>query len=174
MRRPTPAKTRLYLHLQLTDLLDDVVKVGECERLGPATTTKVRDWLGNSRATIVPVLHLGGDPADEVAVDEHDPPASMRETVILRDRHCVFPWCRRDARSCDLDHITPYVPHDDGGPPGQTTPSNLAPLCRRHHNTKTTDRWRYQRHPDGTYTWHSPHRASYHVTPHGTTPLPRA
>ena len=24
----------------------------------------------------------------------------MREQVILRDRHCVFPWCGRDARTC--------------------------------------------------------------------------
>ena len=35
------------------------------------------------------------------AVDAHDPPAWMRELVILRDRHCVFPWCNRDARACD-------------------------------------------------------------------------
>ena len=27
------------------------------------------------------------------AVDQHDPPPRMREQVILRDRHCVFPWC---------------------------------------------------------------------------------
>ena len=32
----------------------------------------------------------------------------MRELVILRDRHCVFPWCGRDARTCDLDHLEPY------------------------------------------------------------------
>src|SRR5262249_36815967 len=84
------------------------------------------------------------------------PPEWMRELVIVRDRHCVFPWCRTDARCCDLDHIEPYQAPDHGGPPGQTTPTNLAPLCRRHHNAKTTGRWRYQRHPDGTYTWHGP------------------
>jgi hypothetical protein len=122
VRRPTLAKTRLYLHLTLTDLLDEVVKVGHCERLGPATTDRIRDWLGTSRATIVPVLDLSRDDA----VDEHDPPEWMRETVILRDRHCVFPWCTRDARSCDLDHIEPYLPIDLGGPPGHTSPTNLA------------------------------------------------
>ena len=62
----------------------------------------------------------------------------MRELVILRDGHCVFPWCPTDARGCDQDHIDPYVPIDDGGPPGQTHPENLAPLCRRHHRCKTS------------------------------------
>ena len=56
------------------------------------------------------------------AVDQHDPPAWMRDLVILRDGHCVFPGCTIDARRCDLDHIDPYVPIDEGGPPGQTSP----------------------------------------------------
>ena len=82
----------------------------------------------------------------------------MRELVILRDRHCVFPWCGRDARSCDLDHIVAYVPPDEGGPPGQTNPQNLAPLCRRHHRAKTFTGWTYQRARDGTYDLDQPPR----------------
>ncbi|GAB3777351.1 HNH endonuclease [Nocardioides ungokensis] len=92
----------------------------------------------------------------------------MRELVILRDGHCVFPWCHHDARTADLDHIEPYIPMDEGGPPGQTRPENLAPLCRRHHRAKTSRRWRYRRRPDSTYQWHGPHGRSYLVTPHGT------
>jgi hypothetical protein len=174
VRRPSLAKTRLYLHLHLhphsSDLTADTWRAGEVERLGPATLATIKQWLGSSRATIVPVLDLGRDDP----VDTHDPPQWMRETVVLRDRHCVFPWCRIDARVCDLDHITPYLPIDQGGPPGQTAPSKLAPLCRRHHNAKTTGRWHYQRHRDGTYTWHGPHHTSYLVTPLGTTTLPPA
>jgi hypothetical protein len=170
--RPSLTKTRLYLHLDARDLLDPLLPLGagQVERLGPATTAKIKEWLGSSRATITPVLDLGRDDA----VDVHDPPEWMRETVILRDRHCVFPWCRIDARGCDLDHIDPYIPLDDGGPPGQTAPSNLAPLCRRHHNAKTSGRWRYRRSRDGTYTWHGPHQASYLVTPIGTAAVPHA
>ena len=135
--RPSLAKTRLYLHLTLTDLLtmgDPLLqtRVGEVERLGPATLDRIRDWLAASRATIVPVLDLSRDDA----VDQHDPPPWMRETVILRDPHCVFPWCTRDARTCDLDHIEPYVDRGRGGPPGQTHPTALAPLCRRHHRAQ--------------------------------------
>ena len=175
---PTPRrkpKTRLYLHLTLTDLLGlrdgrsagGGVAVGSVERLGPATTELIRDWLARSDVTIRPVLDL----ASTQAVDQHDPPEWMREIVILRDGHCVFPWCAVHARSADQDHIDPYIPMDEGGPPGQTHPDNLAALCRRHHRCKTSRRWRYRRRPDGTYEWHGPHGRSYLVTPTGTIPL---
>lgn len=59
----------------------------------------------------------------------------------------------RHTRRADLDHIEPY---DEDGPPGQTKPENLAPLCRRHHRAKTSPRWRYERLPDGSYRWHAP------------------
>jgi hypothetical protein len=173
--RPRPTvKTTLYLHLTTADLTADLTiantggpAVGEAERLGPVTTDLIRSWLQDCTATIQPVLDLDRDDA----VDPHDPPPWMRELVILRDRHCVFPWCGRHARSCDLDHIIAY---DPDGPPGQTRPDNLAPLCRRHHNAKTFGRWRYHRDPDGpgdTYTWRSPQGDFFQVTPDGTHAL---
>ena len=164
-RRPVP--THLYVHVSLADLatrLGGAPTVGEVEKLGPATLDLIKAWLGDSKATIQPVLDLNRTDA----VDRHDPPPWMRELVILRDRHCVFPWCGRDARASDLDHIVPYVPPDEGGPPGQTNPQNLAPLCRRHHRAKTFTGWTYQRARDGTYTWTSPHQKRYLVTDTGT------
>jgi len=165
------AKTTLYLHLSLADLIadpgarsDGVLAVGEVEKLGPATIARIKEWVGHSRVSVRPVLDL----ARTDAVDEHDPPEWMRELVILRDQHCVFPWCSRDARACDLDHVEPY---DEDGPPGQTRPENLAPLCRRHHRCKTSGRWRYRRRPDGSYDWIGPHGRRFLVTPTDTTSL---
>ena len=103
------------------------------------------------------------------AVDHHDPPAWMRELVILRDRTCVHPYCNKDARDCDLDHIEAFVEMDDGGPPGQTRPDNLAPLCRRHHRAKTHYGWTYVRNRDGTYTWTSPYGHRYTVDPRASS-----
>ena len=115
------------------------------ERLGTATLGLLSDWLHRmDTLTIRPIL----DPTRLDPVDTHDPPARLREAVILRDRHCVFPGCTIEARSCDLDHIDPYVPPDEGGPPGQTNLTNLtnlACLCRRHHRLKTHTHWTYQR-----------------------------
>jgi hypothetical protein len=48
---------------------------------------------------------------------------------------------------------------------------NLAPLCRRHHRAKTAGRWRYQRHPDGSYLWCGPQGTAYAVTRNGTLTL---
>jgi len=159
-------QTTLYLHLSLTDLATHLATgtpvVGAAETLGPVTVDLIRTWLTDSRSTIRPVLDL----TRTEAVDRHDPPPWMRELVLLRDRHCVFPWCPRDARTCDLDHINPY---DDTGPPGQTNPANLAPLCRRHHRAKTFTTWTYHRQPDASYHWTDPHDRTYTVGPDGTT-----
>ena len=163
----------MYLHLSLADLIadpgaspgerpDGVLAVGEVEKLGPATIARIQEWVDHSRVSIRPVLDL----ARTDAVDDHDPPEWMRELVILRDQHCVFPWCPRDARACDLDHVVPY---DEDGPPGQTRPENLAPLCRRHHRCKTSGRWRYRRRSDGTYEWIGPPGRRFLVTPTDTT-----
>jgi hypothetical protein len=144
----------MYVHVDAEDLeprpeSDEVFAVARVEKLGAATLARLREWVGHHQVTILPVLNMArGD-----AVDVHDPPAWMRELVILRDRHCVFPGCGRDARSCDLDHIDPY---DPAGAPGQTRPENLAALCRRHHRAKTTGLWRYTRTPDGRYRWGGP------------------
>jgi hypothetical protein len=127
-------------------------KVGNVEKLGPLTMAAIRHWLGTSRFTLQPVLDL----ARTDVVDQHDPPAWMRELVILRDRTCVHPYCTVDSRDCDLDHIEAYVEMDDGGPPGQTNPESLAPLCRRHHRAKTHYGWTYVRNRDGSYTWTGP------------------
>jgi hypothetical protein len=80
--------------------------VGRAEQLSPVSLDRVRDWLGRTdRVTIRPIL----DPTRIPPVDRHDPPDPLREAVILRDGHCVFPGCPIDARACDLDHITPYI-----------------------------------------------------------------
>ena len=76
-----------------------------------------------------------------------------------------IPGCTRDPRACDLDHLQPY---GSDGPPGQTSPDNLACLCRRHHRAKTLGAWRYTRTPEGHYLWHGPYGARYLVTPTGT------
>lgn len=174
--RPTPGSTpTLYLHLTPADLLphpDGGPGVGQVERLGAVTTRLLHDWLApfsrSGRALrIRPVLDLAA--AD--AVDRHDPPPAMREQVILRDAHCVFPTCRRDSRRCDLDHVTEYVPLREGGPPGQTRPANLAPLCRTHHRIKTFSSWTYTRSEDGRYSWTSPTGHRYSVDPVSRRPV---
>jgi hypothetical protein len=167
-----PATIKFNLHFSAADLAavsaetGEEYVLGEVERLGPATLQAIRDWLDSPGATITPVIDLNRTEAR----NPHDPPPWMRHLVILRDRHCVFPWCACDAKSCDLDHIEPYL-DGPGAPPGQTRPHNLAPLCRHHHRAKTLHGWTYRRLPDGSYRWKDPHGHTYLVTENGTTNL---
>ncbi|QZY28093.1 HNH endonuclease signature motif containing protein [Nocardioides coralli] len=142
----------VVLHVAPDDLDPAETGVARVDRLGPVLVDRITKWLADSTVTIKPVLDLSRSDA----VDRHDPPTWMRDLVVARDPWCVHPGCRRDAAACDLDHIEPYVPLDDGGSPGQTRPGNLAPLCRAHHRAKTHGGHHYVRRPDGSYRWTLP------------------
>ena len=162
-----PVQTKLYVHLSLADLAAHaagIPAVGEVEKLGPATLDLIRAWLHDSKATIHPgprpQQHRRRRPARPATADAgagHPPRRPLR-----------LPLVRTRRPASDLDHIEPYVPPDEGGPPGQTNPQGLAPLCRRHHRAKTFTGWTYERARDGTYTWTSPHGRTFTVGPHGT------
>src|SRR5690606_36805416 len=137
---------QVMVHVSLTDLLnltatdteagdsntgEELPAIASTDRVGQILIAQLRDWLQRhgSQGQATPVLDMNRtDHLDRAA-----PPACMAQQVRLRDQHCVYPDCNRSARACDLDHIDPYVPPDEGGSPGQTRPENLAPLCRRHH-----------------------------------------
>ena len=147
--RPPP-QTVLYLHLDKTDLDDDnLAKIGRAERLGPATTDKIRDWVAAPPAASNP--SSGWTATTPSTATTHPTASATRSSSATRPAR--FPGCQVDSRRCDLDHVIPY---DPGGPPSQTRPSNLVPLCRRHHNAKTTGLWRYTRTPEGDCVWTGP------------------
>jgi hypothetical protein len=75
---------------------------------------------------------------------------ALRRAIVLRDRGCVFPGCRRDARWCDVHHCVPW---ELGG---ATDLANCLLLCRRHHVLCHEGRWRIRRHDDGTVEVESP------------------
>ncbi|WP_051944486.1 HNH endonuclease signature motif containing protein [Streptacidiphilus rugosus] len=54
-------------------------------------------------------------------------PAHLRDAVIARDRHCVWPGCTRPPTWCEAHHLTHWA---DGG---HTSLNNLALLCGEHH-----------------------------------------
>ncbi len=134
------------------------------------TTGQVAEWCGRAdtaTVTVKPVLDL----RQVRAVDGYQVPEAIAEHIRLRDGTCVFPWCNRPARSCDLDHIDPYVPLDQGGPPDQTSTLNLAPLCRLRHRMKTYSGWTYTLLEPGVFLWRSPHGHTWLRDDTGTTDL---
>ncbi|NYE37473.1 hypothetical protein F4692_002606 [Nocardioides cavernae] len=128
-------------------ILDQNGRLEEGQRL--VLLEQVKDWCADSqtKVTIRPVIDLNA----ELSTPAYEPTTRIREHVIIRDQTCVFPWCTRSARRCDLDHVIPF---NAGGP---TSTSNLAPLCRTHHRLKTHSSWHYETTAPGTYEWTSPH-----------------
>ncbi|MCW2816954.1 MAG: endonuclease [Nocardioides sp.] len=134
----------IYAHLDAGD-------VGLLENTQtPVLVQQVKGWCeaAGTKVTIKPVIDLATNPS----TDAYRPSDTIREHVVLRDRTCVFPDCRR--RKVDLDHIVPF---DVGG---ATSADNLAMLCRRHHRAKTHSRWRYESPEPGIYHWTSPTAAT--------------
>ena len=72
-------------------------------------------------------------------------PASIRNLVRHRDRHCRFPGCRQPAAVCEVHHIR----HKGNG--GHTSLTNCVLLCRYHHQIAVHRQgWTLVLNPDGT------------------------
>jgi hypothetical protein len=133
---------------------------------------QLQSWCRDSRTqiTIKPVTDLNTD----LSTPAYEVPDRIRESVVLRDRTCVFPWCGRNARACDVDHVVEFD-HEANAEgreqTGPTTTSNLAALCRSHHRLKTHYAWRYEMTAPGVFEWTSPHGHRYRRDRHGTTAL---
>jgi hypothetical protein len=87
----------------------------------------------------------------------HDIPAHIRRAVLLRDRHCAWPGCRKPPAHCDVHHLR----HKRDG--GETSVWNCALLCQFHHDICIHRRgWRLILHPDATTTAYSPNGQVLH------------
>lgn len=129
------------------------------------TAEQIREWCRTTgRVSVRPVVDLN----EEITSTGYRPTERHREQIILRDGTCPFPYCERNARYGDIDHIEAYDPN---GPPDQTATSNLAGLCRSHHRLKTHGGWNYTTIEPGRYLWRSPHGYSFLTDRSGTQDL---
>ncbi|HEY3016208.1 MAG TPA: HNH endonuclease signature motif containing protein [Nocardioides sp.] len=155
--RAVPPKRRVVLFVHLSDaaVYDEGVEaeIARVENTGSLVTADtIRDWCGRPDTQIVvkPVIDLD----ERLATGAYEVNERLAQRVALRDHTCVFPFCQRPARRCDVDHVVPH-------PRGPTATDNLAPLCRRHHRLKTHGGWAYTVLEPGSYLWRSPHRHQF-------------
>jgi hypothetical protein len=170
-----PVAREVVLHAHFTATPDDggatvfgpTGRLEEGQRL--VLLDQVKAWCAGSRTkvTIKPVVDL----TTALEAPGYAIPDRIREHVILRDRTCVFPWCTRPARGCDVDHVTEYdhqAEADGREQPGPTATANLGALCRFHHRLKTHTAWTYRTIAPGVFEWTSPHGHVYRRDQHGT------
>jgi hypothetical protein len=127
--RPQPSGPDISVIISLEALLGLAQTPATVPGIGPipaevaralAADGTWRAWVADARGAITATGSRG-----------YVPSAAVARLVRAREPHCRFPGCRQPAHRCDLDHTIPY-------PRGATTSANLGPLCRRHHNLKTS------------------------------------
>ena len=163
---------RMDLHLHFDASAEGVAPTGVLENGQQLVLLEqVKAWLGDSHTEVrvVPVIDLN----IEIESGGYVPSPRLRRQVQLRDTTCVFPWCSRPARACDVDHVVPYAPGRPGQQaPAQTRTPNLGALCRSHHRLKTHTGWRVESPATGLFVWTSPHGHRYRRDRGGTVRLP--
>ena len=124
--------TNLYVHLTPADLAADLAEgtgAASIEKLGAATTQLLTDWLTGSQqpAPRSPSARSStSTPTGPSTSTTH--PTPMRETVMLRDAHCVFPGCRRDSRPATSTTSPNTYPSRTADHPARPSPA-ISHLC---------------------------------------------
>lgn len=132
--------------------------------LGARLAEQVATWCNRPEAsfTVLPVVDLN----QHVESTSDGVTATMALRTKLRIPTCVFPFCDRPSRRCDVDH---RVPVGDGlGQRGASCDCNLVPLCRHHHRLKTHAGWSYTPIEPGIWLWSDPHGRHYFRDGHST------
>lgn len=133
---------------------------GDIVGLGPVAASQLQTLLADATTvTVLPVL----DPLEEHSVEGYQPPAWMRQQIVLRDRFSTFPWSTiaADSGLIDLDHSRDW-PH------GPTSTWNLGVQDRKTHRGKTFAGFGLDHVRPGVFSWHTPTGQTAWVTPHGT------
>jgi hypothetical protein len=159
-------EAKLNVHVNVLVPLETIVGCSEQGgRIGntPCTADEIRDLIADTALGSSTIRRLVTDAAGCIldAGRRHYLASDLQKLVLrLRDQHCRFPGCSRPAERCEIDHATPY---DSGG---HTDTCNLGPLCKHHHELKTSGYWHITTSArDGSCTWRSPLRRVYQHTP---------
>ena len=159
---PSTSSRQVVLHVHLTEG-DPVARL---ERGTLATLDQVQHWCTQSHTQVVvrPVLDLN----EHITCAGYQPSPRLRDQVIPRDQRCVFPWCTRPARSCDLDHIVPWEQGgaDHDGQPRRPLPATSPPQDPHRLDDMSAPAPRRTSGPARTATGSSP-------TPPAPTPVDR-
>ena len=139
---------------------------GRCDTTrAPISVEQVKDWCTHPD-TQVTIRRSRTSTTTSESTSTKSPTGST-DQVTERDGTCVHPWCTRPAPPATRTTASPTTA---GGP---TSSDNIAPLCRRHHRTKTHGRWRYRFLRPGHYLWTSPTGLTYYRDGTGTVDLGR-
>ncbi|WP_265448099.1 HNH endonuclease signature motif containing protein [Flexivirga meconopsidis] len=97
-------------------------------------------------AELIPAVLGGPSQPLDVGRRERLVTKGLRAAVLIRDGRCTFPGCDRPPGFCEVHHVTPWWAG------GETSLTNSAMLCCRHHQEVHRRGYTAQVRPDGV-TW---------------------
>ncbi|HEY1119723.1 MAG TPA: DUF222 domain-containing protein [Acidimicrobiales bacterium] len=169
VRRPAPGrKATLYAHLDadaLSEALTGGAGIAVVEQLGAMLLTQLADLLRHAHVTLTPVIDLNTTSIR----DGYTHGDVMAERAHLRIRGETWPHSASQTRRMDRDHPDPY---QRGGPPGQTSETNLALLTRSPHRAKTFLGYTCHQLDHHTWLFRTPHGLWRLVDHTGTHHIP--
>jgi hypothetical protein len=161
----------LYVHIDQAALTDPAGvrsnAVARVEGIGPIGLSQLQSLVGRTNLVVKPVLDL----SDRIRTTAYEHPESLKERIHLITGGDYWPYASSVSRKVDSDHPTPFVPLDEGGPPGQTGTHNSGPLGRRHHRWKTHAPYRARQSGQGRYVVTTPHGLAFLRDHRGTRPI---
>jgi hypothetical protein len=120
--------------------------------VGPITAVQARRLTRDPELTRLLTDPVNGQLLG-ISERQYRPSSQLERLVRTRDLVCRFPGCSRPATTkrsgTDLDHTVSW-------PQGETAASNLAVLCRHHHQLKHSPGWSVSLAPDGVMRWTTP------------------
>ena len=114
----------------LPGLHPELALLGENTHIRPETARRLA-----CDAEIVPALLGSRGEVLDIGRKTRTIPNALRRAVVLRDRHCAHPGCRRRARRCQVHHIVHWA---DGG---ETCLEDCVLLCSYHHTLLHHSGW---------------------------------
>ena len=137
------------LTIDLPTLLGLAENPGQLSGYGPIPASVARELAADGKWRKFITDPTTGNLLD-FGRESYLPPQILRDFLLARDRTCRFPGCRRSGIKGEIDHAIPW---EEGG---ETSPSNLGLLCKRHHQLKTHGGWKLESFEDGSCEWTSP------------------
>lgn len=164
-RRDLPARHGRKPHIQV--LVPYQVLLGSndpCELAGHGAITADQARTIAADSTLQRILY---DPTSGTVLDygrtRYEPPETLKQFIIARDRTCRTPGCLQPADRCQIDHIEPFRPGEPTG--GHTNHTTLDGKCHHHHRAKDGGGFLNSRDPDGTTHWTTPLGRTYTLPP---------
>lgn len=121
----------LNVTIELATLLALRSGAAHIEGAGPIPADVARSLTEGSGASIRWLITDDTGAVIDISPRRYRISRGLRDLIAARDSTCVEPHCSVPTERCEIDHVIPF---NRGG---ASTPDNLQPRCKRHHQLKT-------------------------------------